>query len=204
MLGSSRRLNACPWVATGTITPLSQLSQETVAWSIALSPGVATAIPIDGVAELSPRDSAALVAVLARLVSALPDDSGSAQFRGLPIVVRDAWTFTVPEDSARIVVAIALRSLNVESNPRSEAVLLMAEWSRAAPPQLRTAFARRTSGPEDQIEGTDVLAALHLSSGGTTVAVLREDDTGAHVDLIARGRDGWHEAWSSSQAGCRR
>ena len=142
-----------------------------------LSPGIATPFGIDGVAELLPRDSAATVARISRLVSAIPEDSTSSPFRGLPIVVRDAWRFQLA-DSTAVAVAIATRSLNVESNPRAQAITLIAEPD----PSRRGAVAHRVlrtlAGPEDRVEGMDLLAAFQLHGAQPAVALVREGDAG--------------------------
>ena len=113
-------IGACAWRRNALlITSDGKPAPNT--WMLALSPGVATPFGIDGVAELLPRDSAATVARISRLVSAIPEDSASVPYHGLPIVVRDAWRFQLA-DSTTVAVAIAARSLNVESNPRAQAM----------------------------------------------------------------------------------
>ena len=52
----------------------------------------------------------------------------------------------------------------LESNPRAEVVTLIAEPDSAAGQRAwRTVFARRVAGPEDRVEGSDLLAAIRLS-----------------------------------------
>lgn len=173
-------------------------------WSLALVPGVAVPIGIDAVSDLLPRDSAAMVARISRLVSAIPEDSLSTPFRGLPIVVRDAWRFQLA-DSTPVNVAIALRSLNVESNPRVEAITLIAEPDPSAGPAgWRTAFVERVAGPEDRVEGMDLLAAFRLRASRPVVAFVREGDAGVQLQIVERTAPGrWNVRWASPAPPCR-
>ena len=164
---------------------------------------MATPFGIDGVAELLPRDSAATVARISRLVSAIPEDSNSAAFRGLPIVVRDAWRFQLA-DSTVVAVAIAAQSLNVESNPRVQAITLIAEPDPSAGAgQWRTAFSERTAGPEDRVEGMDLLAAFQLHGSTPAVALVREGDAGLQIQIVERTAPGvWRVHWTSAALPC--
>ena len=195
-------LRSCAWRRNASLT----LRDEHVtpnSWSLALAPGVATPFGIDGVGELLPRDSAAMVARINRLVSAIPEDSASAPFRGLPIVVRDAWRFQLA-DSTTVAVAIAMRSLNVESNPRAQAITLIAEPDPSSSMgQWRTAFSERVAGPEDRVEGMDLLAAFRVHGTRPALALVREGDTGVQVEIVERTAPGvWTVRWSSSALPC--
>ena len=59
-------------------------------WTAAFAVGRVTAIPLDSIEGLAPRDSARLATDLTRLASGLADDTSST-FRGLPFVVLRAW-----------------------------------------------------------------------------------------------------------------
>lgn len=194
----------CAWERTAVLSaPAEQGVRHT--WSLALAPGAATAIAVEGVGELLPRDSAALVARFHRLVNALPDDSLSAPFRGLAIVVRDAWQIHAG-DGTTVALAVATRTLNVESNPRSEVTTMIIEPDSAAGPDAwRTVFARRDSGPEDRVEGADLLAALRLRDGRTAVALVRENEQGLQLDIVERTAPArWRLRWSSASLPCPR
>jgi hypothetical protein len=174
-------------------------------WSLALAPGVATPVGIAGTADLPPRDSAALVARISRLVSAIPEDSLSSPFHGLPVVVRDAWRFRLA-DGLTITAAVAMRSLNVESNPRVESITLIAEPdSSSGAGELRTAYWERQSGPEDRVEGADLLAAVRLRDAHTAVALVREGEGGTQVEIVERESPGaWRRRWSTADLPCGR
>jgi hypothetical protein len=195
-------IRACVWrrnatlaTAAGSVAPNS--------WALALSPGVATPVGVDGVEDLSARDSAATVARISLLVSGIPEDSTTAPYRGLPIVVRDAWRFTLP-DSTRVAVAIAMRSLNVESNPRAQAVTLIAEPDPSSTSgEWRTVYWERVAGPEDQVEGMDLLAALRLHGTTPAVALVREGEDGLQVEIVERRSPGtWTIRWTSARLPC--
>jgi len=195
-------INSCAWRRNASLTT-SDGHPSPNSWALALTPGIATPVGIDGIEELLPKDSAATVTRINRLVSAIPEDSASAPYRGLPIVVRDAWQFTLA-DSTTIAVAIAMRSLNVESNPRAQAITLIAEPDPTAPAgQWRTAFWERVAGPEDRVEGMDLLAAFLIHGAKPAVALVREGDAGLQVEIVERASPGvWTIRWSSARLPC--
>lgn len=203
-MGQLQRRRDCPWQRSAVLTTGTERSAPPT-WSLALARDVAKPIAIDGLAELLPRDSAVVVARFHRLVNALPDDSASTLFRGLATVVRDAWEIHL-EDGSVVALAVVTRTLNVESNPRSEVTTIIIEPdSTAGPGSWRTAFARRDSGPEDRVEGTDLLAALRLRDARTAVAFARESEQGLQLDLVERTGPGtWRLRWSSASLPCSR
>ncbi len=204
LLHPGSAIHACAWRRNASLTANDGKPVPNT-WMLALSPGVATPFGLDGVAELLPRDSAATVARIARLVSAVPEDSISSPFRGLPIVVRDAWRFQLA-DSTVVAVAIAAQSLNVESNPRTQAITLIAEPDPSAGAgQWRTAFTERTAGPEDRVEGMDLLAAFQLRGSKPAVALVREGDAGLQIQIVERSAPGvWRVRWTSAALSCAR
>jgi hypothetical protein len=202
MLRPGATLKSCAWRRKASLT-MSDGHAAPNSWALALSPGIATPLGVDGIEDLLPRDSAVMVTRINRLVSAIPEDSASAPYRGLPIVVRDAWQFTLA-DSTTITVAIAMRSLNVESNPRAQAITLIAEPDPAPPAgQWRTAYWERVAGAEDRVEGMDLLAAFLLHGSKPAVALVREGDTGLQVEIVERASPGvWTVRWSSAFLPC--
>jgi len=195
-------IRSCAWRRSATLTR-SDGRPVPGSWSLALVPGVAVPLGVDGASELLPRDSATLVARIHRLVSAIPEDSASSPFRGLPIVVRDAWLFRLA-DSTPIAVAIAMRSLGAESNPRAQLIMIIAEPDRSSGDgQWRTAFAERFAGPEDLIEAMDLLAAFELRGSRPAVALVREGDAGLQLRILERVAPGsWVVRWSSLSLPC--
>jgi hypothetical protein len=204
VLHSGAAAQSCAWRREASFTP-GEGGAMSNNWLLALAPGVAVPYGIDGAEELLPRDSAALVARVSRLVSAIPEDSTSSPFRGLPIVVRGVWRFRLA-DSTIVVVAIAMRSLNVESNPRTQAIMLIAEPDGSSGDgRWRTVFSERVVGPEDRVEGMDLLAAFQLRGGRAAVALAREGDAGLQLEIVERTAPGvWALSWSSSALPCAR
>ena len=196
------KIRSCAWRRNAS---LAQGDAHGVpsSWSLALSPGIADPIGVDGIEDLTPRDSAATVARISLLVSAIPEDSTSGPYRGLPIVVRDAWRITLA-DSTVVAVAVATRSLNVESNPRAQAITLIAEPDPlAGAGRWRTAYWERVAGPEDRVEGMDLLAALRLHGTTPAVALVREGDAGMQVEIVERRSPGtWAARWTSATLPC--
>jgi hypothetical protein len=195
-------IRACAWRRSASLV-MHDGPAAPNSWALALSPGIAAPFGVDGVEDLTPRDSAATVARISRLVSALPDDSASAPYRGLPIVVRDAWRFTLA-DSTPVTVAIAMRSLNVESNPRAQSIALIAEPNPSSgPDEWRTVYFERVAGAEDRVEGMDLLAALQLHRAMPAVALVREGDAGVQVEIVERRSPGaWIVRWTSAALSC--
>ena len=97
-----------------------------------------------------------------------------------------------------------MRSVNVESNPRAQAITLIAEPDPSSTNgQWRTVFSERFAGPEDRIEGVDLLAAFQLRSALPAVALVREGDDGLQLDIIERSAPGvWTVRWSSAALPC--
>lgn len=196
------RLGGCGWQrAARLLSPPADT--RSAAWSLALSPGVGRPIAVDAIAELAPRDSSNFAIRLSRLASTLPDDSVSAPFRGLPVVVRDAWRFQLA-DGTPVAVAVAMRSMNVESNPRAEMVTIVAELDpTSSSGTWRTSWVRRDAGPEDRIEGADLLAALELRDGHAVVVFVREGDRGLQLEFVERlARGSWQTRWGSAALSC--
>lgn len=196
---------SCAWRRSASLTLGDGRAPPSDSWSLALSAGIATPLTIDGLDDLSPRDSAATVARISRLVSAIREDSTSAPYRGLPVVVRDAWRIVLA-DSATIVVAIAMRSLNVESDPRAQAITLIAEPDPSAGAgQWRTLFSESVEGAEDRVEGLDLLGAFMLRGALPAVALVREGGSGVQVEIVERTAPAvWEVRWSSASLPCAR
>jgi hypothetical protein len=171
-------------------------------WSFALDSGVATAIGIDGLDDLLPRDSSAMIVRLRRLAGTIPEDSTSATFRGLPVVVRDAWR-VVSAEGTPVWITLSTRSLGTESNPRLELLTMIAEPDPLSRDALRIAWSRRESGPEDKVVGADLLAAFTLRGARMALAMARSGDHGDEIEILDRVQPGtWRLRWSSTALGC--
>ena len=172
-------------------------------WAVGFLAGRATAIPLDSVETLPQPDSARLVADVARLASALPNDTAPS-FRGLPFVVLAARRFS-PAPGVQAIVAEVSRKVNQEARPREERILLVAERDSAVPalPWV-AAYSERVSDNEETVEASDVLAAVALGPSRTpTLVIGREYGEGFSYALIERtGPKKWRLRWSSAYAGC--
>ncbi len=182
------------------------------AWSVAFLSGYATSLPMDSMADLSPRDSSRRAIAVDRVASALPDDTAAA-FRGTPFVVADAHRFVLPptpgSDTAEVIAAELVRRLNTEANPREEHLLLIVERAPATgpggrPPTYVPAYWDRVSGPEDEVESSEVMAGVLLGAAHTpSIIVGRDDGDGGSYTLLDRDAPRhWRVRWNSAYTGC--
>ena len=170
------------------------------AWSVAFLAGRAQPIPLDSLAGMTTRDSARFAVDVARLANALPSD-GDGDFHGLPYVVRAAFRFT-PEPGTEALVAMVMRRVSREADPRVQHVLLVGE--RAAGGKWALAYSERSTGAEETLELTEVLAAVQLGAPPRPTLVLARDygDGMAYALLERTGPRDWRVRWSSAYAGC--
>jgi hypothetical protein len=172
-------------------------------WTVGFMTSHAVAIPMDSIASLSPADSARRAADVARVASALSNDTAPA-FRGLPFEVQRAGRFSIAPGIDGIA-AVLVRHVNEEANPREEHIFLIAERDSTHQPMAwAAAYSERSSGGEDDLETNEVLAAVRLGPGRTPTIVLSRDygDGGAY-SLIERAAAGqWRLRWSSAYTGC--
>lgn len=193
------------WPTAHVSTPAGPPSD----WSVALAHGHATALPMDSVAALSPADSARRAAAIAHAASALPNDTAAA-FRGLPFAVREAHSFVLPAGDT-VVVAEVVRRLNQEANPQEEHLLMILERDTTAGPgggrrPYIATYSERASGPEDDVETSEVLAAIllaHSPQPVPAVVIGRDYGDGNSYTLIERlGPHRWRARWNSAYVGC--
>lgn len=175
-------------------------------WSVALLQHGVAAVAMDSIEGLAPLDSARLAADITRLVSALPGDT-SRVFRGIPFAVRNAYRFTV-EAGTPALAADVVRKLNQEAMPLEEHTFIIAE-KRGSQQQYTVVYSDRSSGTEEALVTTEVLAALNFPASSpppparTALVLLREGfDTNAY-DLLERASNGaWRVRWTSVRTGC--
>ena len=171
-------------------------------WTIGFAEGRATAVPLDSMA-LSGADSARVTAEVSRLASMLPNDTIPA-FRGLPFSVRTVRRFS-PTPGVSAIVAEVVRKVNQEANPREERILLVAERdSGKTTGRYTRAYYERASGTEEDVETTDILAALTLGPSQVPTLVLRREyfEGSAYALLERMGPRSWRVRWTSAYAGC--
>lgn len=171
-------------------------------WTVALARGVADPVVLRPIESLAQADSARLAAQLTRLAARLPNDTARA-FQGLPFTVRAAYVFD-PAPGVRTAVADILRRVNVEANPREEALLLVAERDTTAAAEWQVAYAERSSGSETAVVRSVPLGAVRLrATNAPALIVERGGPDWIVYALVQRGADGvWRERWRSAQSGC--
>ncbi len=173
---------------------------DSTRWTVALAPGTARPVALDSLERVTRADSARLVADLARLLSALPDDTIS-RYRGLPFAVRGAWTFS-PTAGVTTVVAEVHRRVAQEATPFEERVLLLAERDSAPASRWRAVWWSRAHGTEESVEAVEPLAVLVLGTDRWPTLVAGHDNpAGAWHEFVARDSSGaWHSRWHSTPA----
>ena len=172
-------------------------------WTAAFLRGRALPLRVDSIEALSRADSARLVADVARLASALPNDTSKA-FHGLPFVVVRLRRFH-PAPGIETIVADVVRKLSTEANPQQEQLLVVAERdSGAVTAPLEAAYAERVSGPEETLSGLDFVAAVLLGDARRPSLVFaHEYGDGVYFTLVERvDRAKWQRRWKSAYAGC--
>jgi hypothetical protein len=171
-------------------------------WTVGFLKGRARAIALDTVESMAHADSAKLVADITRLVSTAPNDT-SRTFRGIPFSVRTAYRFT-PVVGVEAVVADVVRTLNQEANPLEEHTLVVGERPAGSSGPYRLAHREITSGSDETLESSDVLAAVAIGSPPHIDLVLaREGYESNAYALLERQSDGsWRLRWTSAHTGC--
>jgi len=171
-------------------------------WTVGFAAGRAEAIATDSIEALSSADSTRLTGEIARLASSLPGDTAQA-FRGLPFVVRGVRRFELAT-GVEVLVTEVVRSLNVEASPRQEQLLIVAERDSTTGGRWVPGYVERTSGTEEELVSTDVLAAVRLGASRRPTLVLGRDyGDGMSYSLLERvAPHRWRVRWTSAYAGC--
>ncbi len=184
--------------------PVAHLSVDAGAsltpWTAAFASGRVTAIPLDSIEGLAPRDSGLLAANLTRLASALADDT-SGSFRGLPFVVLRAWR-TRGLDST-VVVATLARRLNQEDDPREERLLLVVEALATSPRDWKVSWHERAAGREEELVVAEPLLAYRTARTADVHLLFgRDDGVALSAAVLVRSAGRWRLEWESALAGC--
>lgn len=164
-----------------------------VGWTLAVEPGAVGPLPVDALADIAADDSLRLVARLRRIINTLPDTGNALEFRGLPVVIRDAW---LVHAAAPFIVVRATRQRNLEAAAHEEQRFVIIEDDQPR-------FVMRVAGDEESLESHDLLAVLDVR-GVPWLAVAREGDRTLQLELLSRGAGGWKSAWRSDAVVCAR
>lgn len=169
-------------------------------WKIALEKGRATGIPLDSMEGLTGQDSAQFVADVLKGALSLTDRVDPV-FRGIPFFVRKGYRLMTPGSS--VIIGDAVRKINEEANPREEHLFLLAERS-GNDTAYHVGFHTRSAGPEESLETSEILSALHLRRSGRTVMIITFDyEDGGKIGLLERiAPDNWQVVWKSAYTDC--
>lgn len=162
-----------------------------------------TALSVERLEQLAPRDSARVAARLARLGGSLSTDTAVADFRGLPIAVRSAWR-VVPTDGDTLLAAILVRRIPIESDPMEEifTVLASPEPRPGLRDGLKTEWVQRDVGREESVVFRELVAVWRIP-GDTVVALFAHDDErGVVGQLMARTSRTWSARWDDVLPAC--
>src|SRR5215208_6063113 len=173
------------------------------AWTVAFLHGRAEAVALDSIEGMKRADSARFAAEVARIASAIPNDTAQSFF-GLPFEVRSAFRFRAAP-GVDAVVATVVRKIGQEANPREQHTLFIAERdSGKTSGPYRLAYVDRTSGGEDVVESREVLAAVTLGTRRAATLVLGRHfyEGWAYALLERTGPRAWRVRWNSAYAGC--
>lgn len=162
-----------------------------------------SSLSLEQLHSLDSRDSSRLAARLARTADGIPGDTLVADFRGLPIVIRDAWLL-VPADGDTTYIAIAARRLPMESSPLEEQMTLLAtpESRPGIRDALGTAWFARSAGAEDSLETRDPVLAFTSPDGALRLLMLRESALGPRAELLVRVEGRWRRQWMGALELC--
>lgn len=175
-----------------------------VPWRIEHASDSAQALELVPLATLPPRDSARIAARVARAADVLPADTSIADFRGLPVAVRDAWVL-VPAPGDTIVIAVVARRQPMESAPLEEhlAVITTPDTLAGTRRPLTARWVARSVGTEEQLETHDPLVAFRAADGTLRLLFVEESAVLPQVEMVARDAAGrWVPRWSGPLAPC--
>ena len=164
-------------------------------WTLALDATRAAEVRpliIDVLEDLTAADSQRVVVRIQRALNTLPDTGSAMEFRGLPVVVRDAWLVHAP--SGTFVVARAARLRNLEATAHEELRFIVLEDDQPR-------FVARVAGDEEVIESWDLLAAFDVH-GQPWLAVAREGVSSLQLEVITREASTWRSVWRSDALLC--
>lgn len=169
-------------------------------WTAAFASGRVTAVPLDSIEGMSPRDSARLAADLTRLASKLPDDT-SATFRALPFVVLRAWRARGLDSG--LVVATLARRVNQEDDPKEERLVVVVDAPTDEGATWTVGWHERAAGHEEELVVAEPLLAFR-ALGARDVRLLFGRDDGVALGAAVLSRQGgvWRVLWESAIAGC--
>lgn len=195
-------------VDSGAASPLGMLCVDGdpaagERWAVDRADDSLVVLPLEHLVSLAPRDSSRLAIRLARTADGLPGDTLVADFRGLPVVIRDAWRF-VPATGDTVYVAIASRRLPMESSPLEEQLTLIARPDPvgATRDALAASWFARSAGAEDSLETRDPVLAYRTPGGELGLLMVRDTDGEPVLEMLMRDAGRWTRRWFGPAARC--
>jgi hypothetical protein len=167
-------------------------------WGVGFVGRVPQAVAVDSIRSISRQDSTALTAAVFRLASGIRNTPGG-RFAGLPFSLVDLWRLRTPSGTT-VIVATTKRQINQEDSPLEERTLVIAEADGAG--NLTLAYSSRSAGPEETVEGSELLAAVSFASASQLVF---SHDYGEEVSysIVERTASGaWARRWASRRFSC--
>lgn len=167
-------------------------------------PDTLAELPLVHLAGLAMRDSTRLAARITRAADVLPTDTSTADFRGLPLTVRDAWILVAPERDT-VVLAIVARRLPIESAPLEEVltVIVAPDPAPSVRGAMRAVWHVRDAGEEERLVTYEPVAALRTPEASVRILLVRESPARPQVVLLGRDRLGvWDRVWEGELAVC--
>jgi hypothetical protein len=170
-------------------------------WGVGFVGGALGPVVADSLEGIARSDSARLATIVFRLASTVPNAAGG-RFAGLPFTLVDMWRVPVG-DGRMAIVATTRRQINQEDSPLEERTLLVAELDSAASTTPTLAWSSRSTGPEETVEGSELLAALRSRSGALDLVFSHDfgDQTSYSIVERAGGRQ-WKLRWMSRRFSC--
>ena len=191
-----------PGSSSGCVSwPTGRLARMPVTdWRVAFAEGRAAGLPLDSLEGMNSADSAWFVGSVLQAASSL-SNTGDPAFRGIPYFVRKGYRLSLSPST--ILVAEAIRRINEEANPREEHLLLLAERSGDGG-GYRVGFHKRSAGPEESLETSEILAAVRFTSSNRLAIVVTFDyEDGGKIGLLERVSAGnWRITWKSAYTDC--
>jgi len=171
--------------------PVAHLPPRTPGgWSVGFHGG-ATVIRSDSIGGFSARDSARVVADLARLASTLTGQAQS-RFTGLPFAVLGARRFRA--SGSEILAAHLVRRLPQEADPLEEHTFIIAERTSADAWSVK--FSRQSQGSEETAQYFDVIG-IAKAADVTLVLLARDATAGTEYEILERSPAGaWRVRWT--------
>lgn len=198
-LGGMARSALAP--GSGVVTP-GAANAATSHWTAAFLKGKVTQVPLDSIEGLASKDSAKMAVNIARLASALSDDT-VATFRGLPFVVLRAFRGKLGARS--FIVTTLVRRVNQEDSPKEERLVMVIDGDDADPAGWTVGWHERASGREDELVVSEPLMAFQLGTGARAHLLFgRDDGESLSAAMLVRGDTTWRVLWESALAGCDR